>query len=198
MRVGAATCAAAIVLCWLVSTPATAQRQSEYEVQQELRKDRFARSDWFIAFQGTYAFETNDTIDGIGEIDSTFGLQLQFGHRFNRWFAIDVSGMYVYQFRDRTGFNEYFAWGMHFNMRFYPLRGRIQPYLTVGPGFMNVIARQGSVSTNPFGFVPRFGAGLNIYGNTKFAVSIDAAYHLGVDSVENRDFATVGLGFVFH
>ena len=218
MRVGMAVLAA-LVSC-LEPASALAQPETEMQVQDRLSQPNYARGGYYIGVEGLVAIENSDRIPERPEFDPTDpngpdpraflpdttafsgGAQVRLGLRHNRWFATEIQGIYVHNF----GSSRFLAWGLSANERFYLTKGRVQPFLTVGVGFLQTESRnvtvgdRGGLEVTPGfspGFAPLFGGGLEIYWTENFAVTLMANYHLTVGNISGLDFMTAGVGLLF-
>jgi hypothetical protein len=184
----------------LVAGAAAAQAPSEDEVQARLAKSYFARGGYYLGAEGLVAVE-NSALIGVDTHIVSGGLDIRLGLRHNRWFASEISGLYIHTYGDGTG--QFLAWGMAINERFYFTERRLQPFVTVGLGFLQVRSRDftvdpfdGSQGFDP-GFAPSFGLGMEIYATEDFAVTVMGNYYLTVGNISGFDFVTAGIGFVY-
>lgn len=186
------------LLTTAIAVPAAdARPPTEQEAQAKLRQTSYVRGGYFFGAEGFYSLERSPEILG-GELAGSGGFRLRVGNRHNRWFATELQGMYVNNF---VGANQRFlAWGMAVNERFYFSKSRFQPYITAGPGFLQIRAdlEPGSppqvlVSRTP-GFAAHFGAGIEIYMTETFLATLDASYYLTVGNISGYDFMTFGFG----
>jgi hypothetical protein len=196
---------------WLVampivaSLPASAQPETEQQVQERLAEPNYGRGGYYIGLEGLVAVENSSQISGSAVLVSG-GFDVRLGARHNRWFATELSGLYVHTYGDGTG--RYLAWGMTVNERFYFTKARVQPFILVGGGFLQVEARNRSIEDllpgeidlapgfSP-GFAAVFGLGMEIYATEDIAVTVMGNYHLTVGNISGFDFVTAGIGMVF-
>jgi len=203
LRVALAACAVWLPLA--LASAAHAQAPTEAEAEDLLSRTSYHRGGWYVGGEGLVAVDVNSEVGGSSHL-VTGGFQMRLGKRHNRWLATELSGIYVDNFVEND-LNRLIAWGMSVNERLYLSGGRVQPFLTVGLGFLQVrsldpwvILPDGTViplgGFDP-GFAPFFGAGLEIYTNESFALTVVGQYHLPVGNISGFDFVTAGLGFIF-
>jgi hypothetical protein len=191
------------------TSPADAKPRSEMEIQRELQKPDYARGGFYIGVEGLYALEQSPTIEGTTD---SGGVNIRLGHRHNRWLATELYGIYVHRFGGYL--NNWYGWGLSANENLYLTKGRVQPYLSVGVGFLQL--RLGSdqrfirfpgggsapiwawdgVGLTP-GFAARFGGGFLIHINESVAITLVGAYHLTTGGLSGHDFITAGAGLQF-
>jgi len=198
LRVALATLCAALPIGW--AAIANAQAETEQQVQERLSKPNYGLGGYYLGFEGLVAIE-NSKIIAPDAVLVSGGLDIRLGNRHNRWFATELYGLYVHTYADGTG--QFLAWGMSINEHFYFTNKRVQPFVNVGLGFLQVRSRNfvvnpfsGSQGFNP-GFAPIFGIGLEIYANENVAFTIMANYHLTVGNISGFDFVTTGIGMQF-
>lgn len=199
------------LVAWLVtmpiaaSMPASAQPETEQQVQDRLAEPNYGRGGYYIGLEGLVAVENSAQISGSDALLSG-GFDIRLGSRHNRWFATEISGLYIHTYGDGT--DRYLAWGVTINERFYFTRSRVQPFILVGGGFMQVEARNRSIEDllpgeidlapgfDP-GFAAVFGLGMEIYATEEIAFTVMGNYHLTVANISGFDFVTAGIGMVF-
>jgi opacity protein-like surface antigen len=216
-RLGAAVIAAFFIAFSLVfsgpalaapktyTSPPDAKPKSETELQRQLQETSYARGGYYIAMEGLYTLEQSSRLSGT---QSSGGFDIRLGHRHNRWLATELYGLYVANFAGIR--NNWYAWGLSANENLYLTKGRVQPFLSAGVGFVqvrlsfdrNVIVCAGrfcvddGVGLTP-GFVARFGGGFEINFTETFALTLIGSYHLTTGSIKDHDFITAGVGFRF-
>ena len=200
LRAGAALAA---LLAAAVSAPglATAQAQTESETQRRLQTPNYARGGYYIALEGLYAIENSPLVGDSPDDDkyiSSGGFQFRFGNRHNRWLGTEIDVIYIHTFHSPN--DDFLAWGMTLAERLYMTRGRFQPYITAGAGFLSLRAPDrrattgSSSSGTETGFAMTFGMGAEIYVTESFAITMLANYQLTVGGIKDHDFITAGIG----
>ena len=178
--------------------------ESEAQTEQYLAEKSYVVPAYFLAVDGLVAVENSGAIGGNSHFVSG-GFDIRIGHRHNRWLATELSGMYIHNYRD----TEYLSWGMSLNEKLYFTKSRIQPYISVGMGFLQLISTSGRGSFSPE-FSLRFGIGTEIYTNQSVALTFVINYHMPFASADLQqqfvgrsdgtdfDFATAGIGMIFY
>lgn len=161
-----------------------------------------ARSGPMLGFGATYAHGNFDQ-SGIDERDSG-GYNAHVGYRFNRWVATDVHVERYQKFNidDSSGSDvgEINGWALGLDGKVYALPGRFQPFGVIGLNYLNMETTNSSASNThktDDGPALRFGAGLDVYATSKFIVTTDVSYMLGLSDVHDLDMVLVSLGFLF-
>jgi opacity protein-like surface antigen len=173
------------------------------------QSDDFARRGAYLGVAGTYAIytkaedELEDAFGGVFgdvDLDNPFGLNARAGYRFHSHFAAEGE----FEWLSEADFDTDGAGsgnlpnGFVFtaNGKAYALKGRFQPYVMAGPGFM-IVDGDGSddLGGEEADFAARFGAGLDIYITRNILVDLHASYVLPVDDLEDLDFVSIGWGF---
>jgi opacity protein-like surface antigen len=187
----------------LASAPdrALAQAKTEEETQHRLQKPNYARGGFYIGAEGLYAIE-NSPVTGTttdNQYISSGGFQLRFGGRHNRWLATELDVIYIHKFESET--EDFLAWGLTVAERLYMTKGRFQPFLTVGAGFLSLrspsrrTSSSSSSSSGPGpGFAMTFGMGAEMFANENFIITLMSNYQLTIGNIKDHDFLTVGIG----
>ncbi|MDG2049259.1 MAG: hypothetical protein P8M78_03760 [Myxococcota bacterium] len=118
--------------------------ETEAQAEEFLAGKSYVVPAYFIAVDGLVAVENSVAIGGDSHYVSG-GFDVRIGYRQNRWLATELSGMYIHNYRD----TEYLSWGMSLNEKLYFTKSRIQPYISVGMGFVQLISTSGRGTFSP-------------------------------------------------
>lgn len=130
------------------------------------------------------------------------GAELYFGYRADPAVAFEVEADYLpaskIDLDGLDGVTELETWTITANSKFFFMHQRIQPYGLVGLGVMHVALedKEGfAFDGNEFGFIFKFGAGIDYYITRHIVASIGADYVLpGAAGLEELDLVTFGVG----
>jgi hypothetical protein len=179
---------------------------------------QYAREGGYVGFGGAYVLENADTDDiekdlesdlaAAGfpgtrvdvDVDDTWGLNARVGSRFGSRFAMEVVGDWFDDADvdiDATapagrvgGSAEVEAWALTYNLKGYLLTGRVQPFIVVGGGVLNIDAE----SEDDYGFSWRLGGGYDFYQTENVVFSLEALYYLPTGDIRDYHVISVGLG----
>lgn len=203
---------AVLAMIWLVPVADAAEPRkypmSEQETEKLLQEKNYARGDFYFAFEGLWGIAWVEVPPGLipgatattvtpGETLTrhTGGFDLRLGYRTNRWFASELSGLYLHDFGQRNV--TFLTWGVWGSERFYFTKSRIQPYATVGLGIAQVRAT-GNYTYTRLKFTPLFGLGVELYQNETIAYTLVGNFYIPVATDNTVYFATAGLGMIFY
>lgn len=193
------------LLCWIAVSPAGAA------------DDDFSRTGFYLGLSPVFAFE-NFTLDsddlGMSAIlgpgvdpdyDDSQGAHLQIGARVHRALGLELLYEFLEGFDSTNGApgTEIDSHLVTLNAKFYPLGGRLQPYLLGGLGVRVINSEVLDKSVKkPFetdaGFTARLGGGF-VYSVTRhFVVELEGSYQLGTGGiVQHADYGSLGLHFLY-
>ena len=169
----------------------------------------YARTGFTVALGGVYAIEDFDGKfeDPAGvdrKFDDSAGVDLHFGYRAAPNLAFDFVYEWLEGF-DSTAGSPDVELDTHLvtvNAKFYALRGRFQPYASVGIGayivnteiFAKRFDKPFSVDAS---FTGRFGAGIEIYLTPHIALTLDSAYIVPTSPNGGEQYAAIGAGALY-
>jgi hypothetical protein len=203
---------AVLAMLWLVPVADADEPRrfpmSEQETEKLLQEKNFARGDFYFAFAGLWAMAWVEIPPGLlpGETPTTVtpaqtlnrhtgGFDMRLGYRSNRWFASELSGLYLHDFGQRN--ITFLTWGMWGSQRFYFTRNRIQPYATIGLGFAQLRAT-GNYTYTRLKFTPLVGVGVEVYQTETIAYTLVGNFYIPVATDNSVYFASAGLGMIFY
>ncbi len=136
------------------------------------------------------------------DVDDAWGYNVRAGYRFNDYVALEVMGEHAASnFDDANkvdGFGrldgDVSVWNLTVNAKVYPVKGRFQPYLLVGPGY----GQADLPHDDNHGFVARFGAGFDVLFTDSFGMDVESGYVLGTGAVSDYDYIPVSVGFFYN
>ncbi len=137
------------------------------------------------------------------EVEYNLGFKLKLGSRVLRYLALEVELEYLPGVKavieGVTAYNTDIFTGTA-NLKLYPLNGRIQPYLLIGAGFMNVWLEDSSgsgLSASGPGPAFRAGLGLDLYMTDHLALALDVSYVLPTQQISDLDYLSIGIGIQY-
>lgn len=183
---------AALLLAWSAGARAQDDEEEEEEVSE------YARSGWFLSLQALYAFENFD-VKGANA-DGAWGASGRFGYRFLPRLAAELQFESPITFDVRaagsrlahvTGFVP------SVNARGYLLTGRWQPYVVggIGAGVFLTDGKVGNGNSWDAGFTARVGAGVELYGDDIWAMTVEGSYVIPTGDVDHYQYGVISWGF---
>lgn len=169
----------------------------------------YARRGLYLGLHSSYAgelFESaiEDSLPGIDlEVDDSRSLQARIGYRLFSWLALEAQAELYDDYNIQllgVDAAELDGWSLTLMGKWYPLTGRIQPYLLAGGGYMEVnLSDQLSLglSEDGSGSVAQGGAGLDFYLTRHLLVNVEAVYAFPMGGVADLDFWTVRGGLEY-
>jgi hypothetical protein len=156
--------------------------------------DEYGRSGPYIGAGVGYAFQQFDGAAGSPSPDDAWGYHLAGGFRFNEYFALEVSWEHFPEFQNSSGDVE--VWMAAVNGKFYPLYGRVQPYLAAGAGWSGVDDARAStpVPRETMAFAARFAGGLEVYITRNLGGFVEASYFLPTGDLSDFDMVPLSFG----
>jgi hypothetical protein len=176
----------------------------------------------YISVGGVYGYEQFQ--DDAHQINRTYGwgVNARAGFRFHEMIAAELLYEHVIEFDSDSGAGvstDRRAWSIMPNVKFYPIQGFAEPYLSVGGGLFRaddghdweVISANGghgvpsTVVKNTvdqgYGFGMRFGVGADFYATDNLFITPEVAYVLPLTSdVDNYNYisASLAIGWAFN
>ncbi|HYC01469.1 MAG TPA: outer membrane beta-barrel protein [Candidatus Limnocylindrales bacterium] len=219
----AAAAALAIVLCMAspapAGSPSARERSDDAQAVSLAEPTRdFAETGAYLAAGGGLGFQdfespvlglparSHTTPDLLGGM-----FNLRAGHRFGAWMAAELLWEYYtgWDFQVLNGSpqrTDLSGWSLTANLKVFASRSRFQPFVVVGGGIGRLghgsrgtsCERNGTgcrdfSNDDEEGFVPRFGAGLDVHVTEAWRVGVEGAYLLGRGGLEDMSWATAGL-----
>ena len=157
----------------------------------DLKKPIYGVEGYYVGISGVYALD----IGGVplaDDVDGSAGVSARMGYRFNRWLASEIQGEWLNDFAYEGG--GYTAWDVMVCGRFYPIRGRFQPFAVAGIGALQTRDHGRGDVDKGTGFAGRFGVGFDIFTYPTLAITVDAAYVIPFTHIEDHDFVAMSLG----
>jgi opacity protein-like surface antigen len=174
--------------------------------------DDYARNGPYLGLAGTWATylsaedqELLDLLSQLGygvDVDDPLGLNARAGYRFHPHFAGELEFEWLSEADVEvspvgTPFTlESFAFSA--NGKGYLLPGRFQPFALIGLGLLHTeLGDEVGVGfeDDATEFAARFGAGFDFYLTRNFLASLDFAYVLPTDDLDDLDYIRFGWGF---
>ncbi|MFN2426475.1 MAG: outer membrane beta-barrel protein [Candidatus Binatia bacterium] len=181
----------------------------------------------YIAAGGVYAKEFFE--GDVHQVNTTYGWgwNARVGYRFHEMVAVELFAEHIVEFdSDAGGRNQSTdrkAWSLMPMVKFYPIQGFCEPYLSVGGGLIRgdhgnnwQLSRfngsptqfdpvggknSGNGVDQGYGFGMRFGIGADFYATEQVFIAPEVAYVLPLTSdVNNYDYMSVSLsvGYAFN
>ncbi|MCA9502319.1 MAG: porin family protein [Myxococcales bacterium] len=167
----------------------------------ERRSRRTSRSGPYL---GGVVFYAAEQFDDSVIVKSSAGGGAFVGWRFEEFFAVEVryEGFAGFDLQGRTSRGEIDGYAITANGRLYPMRGPIQPFLTVGVGGIRLRGESVRDSGARSRFVEddvvlRGGAGVDLIVNEHLAVNLEAAWLGPGDDLSNLEMALFGGGLTY-
>ena len=106
-------------------------------------QEDYARTGIYAGLGGMYSLEMfsseyTDFLGDVGDLDDSFGIDARVGYRIHPHFAVEVEFLYNFAWTFKTfGIDVMEASHLAIlpNVKAYVLKGRFQPYATVGGGY---------------------------------------------------------------
>ncbi|MAI80917.1 MAG: hypothetical protein CL917_18405 [Deltaproteobacteria bacterium] len=182
--------------------------QTEPQVEHVLSQRSYVRGGWYLGFEGLVIVENSPLVSGPDKHLVNGGFDFRMGNRHNRWLATEIQGTWVNSYKTADESSDFMIWGIWVNERVYLTKGRIQPFLMTGLGFIqtrtevkgNVTAPDADPLANvrtAWGFSAVFGTGIEIYWTESFISTLTINYYLTTGDIRDHDFAAAGIGFQF-
>ena len=169
----------------------------------------YARRGVYLGFHSVYTgerfeSEIEDSLPGVDlSVDDSRGLNLRFGYRLFPWLALEAHAEVYDDYNiELLGVDaaEMDGWSLGLVGKFYHFTGRLQPYLLLGGGYMEVNLSDQlalGLSEDGSGSVLQGGAGVDIYLTQHFVLNLESSYAYPMGGVENLDFWTVRGGIEY-
>jgi hypothetical protein len=159
-------------------------------------KPDYSRTGCYLGLAGTVAFPLSED-----DVDESLGLHARGGCR-GKWGGGEVHYEWLEGFSaDLDGTEiEIDGWALTVDGKVYPLAGledrfhvearRIQPFATVGFGYLKL--------GGDWDFAARLGGGLDVYVTRNIAINIDATWVVPTtDRLDDTDYLSVGWGVLY-
>lgn len=191
----------AIATLWGPAVGAGAQ----YDDRRGDREGDLGRPGAYFGVGGFYAlqnFDDNTAIDTRVDIeaDSTGGVNVKGGYRFDERWAVDVAFQYFGEFElvslaedgSLVERDEFDGWTLMIDGRMFLHDGNFQPFLMAGAGalVMHKIGPDGA-------FAVRLGGGLDVYLTEHLVFDSELAYVLPAPKLEDFQFMTATFGLTW-
>ncbi|HYB98864.1 MAG TPA: porin family protein [Candidatus Limnocylindrales bacterium] len=180
------------------SAPAPAAAATDTVVEA-----KYGEPGGYIEVGGSYVVQVFDEDAGIkgvplDDTDNTGGYEIRAGYRVNNWLGIEAEWEQFLHFKNvnlrDTGCTvdcgaNLDMWSLMMNAKFFPLRGRFQPYGIVGIG----VAKAEFETSLPIGkqdehgFAARFGVGVDVYITEQIGLAFEADYILPTGDAHEFD-----------
>jgi opacity protein-like surface antigen len=170
-----------VSLAALLASPAWAQ-------------DDFGRAGAYAAFLGVGAIETFDEPSGLDFSDGG-GFNMRAGYRFMEYVAAEMQFEYVEGFSDQGIDIE--SWNLMWNVKGFPLTGRVQPYALFGMGVLYAEASGGGRSIDDEGFAVRVGGGMDFYATENIVLTGEVNFVQPTGDVDDLSYVTIGGGLQY-
>ncbi len=160
----------------------------------------YARRGLYLGLHSGYTgelFESKigDSLPGVDfRVDDSRSLHARVGYRLFPWLALEGHAeLYDGYDIELLGVDaaELDGWALTLMGKWYPLRGRIQPYLLAGGGYMEVNLSDKlslGISEDGSGSLAQGGAGLDLYLTRHVVVNVEAVYSRPMGGVADLDF----------
>jgi len=140
-------------------------------------------------------------VDNV-EVDPSVGLAARLGARITPHFALEAHYEWMDDFEtsiDGIEVAETRTQAMTGDVKGYLSTGRVQPYLSVGLGFLSAKSDDPvtAFQKTDTDFAARFGGGIDFYLNEHVGLSVDSSYVVPTGDVEDLDYVSVGAGVFF-
>lgn len=179
----------------------------------------------YLAFGAVYAEEFFDGDAHLINDAYGWGWNGRVGYRFHEMLAIELFAEHIAEFDSDGGGNnstDRRSWSLMPNLKFYPIEGFCEPYLSVGAGLFNgdhghnwQIRSNGTLGQSDnipgktsgngvdqgYGFGMRFGLGADFYATEQIFISPEVAYVLPLtEDINNYDYLSISLslGYAFN
>lgn len=208
MQRGGICAGAALAVLWAASSAFAQAEGSADEVEG------YARTGVYAGLAGSVAFEDFDsglTLPGLagapisvayGDFDPSLGLHARGGYRLHPNVAAEVHLEWLSGFDGSVRIGggapmnatlEALAFGA--NLKLYPLRGRFQPFVTLGAGALQI--EETGTGADEWDFAGRLGGGIDVYVTEQIAVSLDTTYVLPTDLLQGYEYVSFGWGLLY-
>jgi opacity protein-like surface antigen len=213
-RLGAIAARTAPIVCQALALIAIATATAHAEASSE----DFARPGWYLGLGAIYAISdydlTTDELDVVPpeptgvdpEFANTGGVDFRAGYRVHpRW-------AFEFDYQWQAGFDsaessidpmlEIDTHLLSLDAKLFAATGRWQPYVLLGAGLLIVnteivdddFEKPWDLDT---GFAPRFGAGLDVYLDEHWALTLEGTYLVSVGTFDDVDMGSAGAGFQY-
>lgn len=179
----------------------------------------------YIAIGGVYGEEFFEKTAHQINASYGWGVNSRVGYRFSEMFAAELLFEGMVEFDSDSGSRneerdnlDRKIYSLMPNVKFFPIEGFCEPYLSIGGGWMladagnnNRVTKNGPKPANLHiahggvedgsGFAMRFGLGADFYATEQIFISPEVAYMLPLtDNINNYDYLSVSLsvGYAFN
>ena len=153
----------------------------------------FDRPVAYVGIGGTFAHQNFST---PGTQDDSGSIVFRAGYRGNAFLAVELLGEVLPGFDASDAVkNDVSGYAVTFNTKLLLPLGRVEPWVMVGLGFLDINADRYRGDRDDLAFRPA--AGVDLHLTPHWALYAEAAYMLPTGSVERFDYATFGGGLLF-
>ena len=168
----------------------------------ESASEEYERPGGYMVMQALFALDDFAHTGGL-ESGGSLGASGRLGYRLFPWLAVETQVEWV----DRFTFKRNSVTVIKFedavvttvNARIYPLTGQFQPFFLTGLGAAHFNAETVSVPSlhdDATDVAARFGAGIDLYGDKNWAITLSADYVLPMGDLDGLDYASFAWGFM--
>ena len=147
---------------------------------------------WYVQAGANFSVENFD----VGGHDNGWGYNLRAGRRLCDMFAAEVQWEHIPGDFEGNGF-DVDTWALTANGRFYPIKGRVEPFALVGIGYEDGRVHSFNGAPDPDGFAARFGLGLDVLVTDNIGLSAEVDYLLETGSGPDIDQIPMSLNVFY-
>jgi opacity protein-like surface antigen len=179
--------AAALALLLLPAAPTRAE------------EDPYSKPALYGGVGGTFTWQLFDQDIGtpgqVVTVNNTQGFELFLGYRASPYVGgeVQIDSMNGFNAEVGTQNTDIDLLSTTFNLKGYLPAGRLQPFLLLGVGYLNVDSGSPILTDDGNGLVTRFGSGLDVYLTDNFAVY--AGWHYLLPFGDNSQLDTLSVHF---
>ncbi len=162
---------------------------AESEEQVAARADR---TGWHLGAAGSVQVEDFENL-GARSADDSLGMKLRLGYRCSPHLGWEFDYEWAESFDVSDG-SDVDLWALMSNAKWYPLTGRVQPFLVAGVGIVTADPETVGRGTD-IGL--RFGTGIDVYLTGNWALTLDGSYVVPTAKVKDRRYVSVGWGLLY-
>ncbi|VFQ46508.1 porin family protein [Desulfoluna butyratoxydans] len=158
-------------------------------------------SPWSFGVGGSNLHENIDTGSNGIDFDESVGFNVRLGYRVSDSLEAEIDYLYIDGFDGSVAGIEAFeldGYAITANAKWYPSKGKVQPYCLVGAGFADLTASVDFLDTHDaesdWGTVLRAGAGVDAYISEKVFFFGEISYYLTCGDIDDNDFMPMTIG----